>query len=350
MQRIAVLAVILMLTLGLVANGALADNPVPKKAGICLDDISTDKGWNEQAKVGLQKAGKKWGFEVVVAERLGYGDIKPVLRDMAKKGCEFIYAHASGYVTMSLDFVKEGHGVKMVTDEGGKKALEAAPGMVSDLGIKCGPGGYAAGVLAGRMTRSNIVAVVSSAESNTACRLISGFVQGLKATNPNCKFIYNLIGQAAFGDAAGAKRNTEDAIAAGADVIFGHGDGASFGMLQGCSLKKAKDGGKAWFIDYIGDKTSMDKADVLLSSCVMDWSVVFDEIVQTIVDGTFGQAHYLQYPKSIYLIPPNKAVPQAVLDELDAVQKDIVAGKIQVVDIPLPSDMHAYMKETFPRK
>ena len=75
----------------------------------------------------------------------------------------------------------------------------------------------------------------------------AAFAQGLKSVNPSAKLLYSVIGEDAYADAAGGKRNTEDQIAVGADVIFGQGDGSSFGMLQACSIKKAGDGGKAWY-------------------------------------------------------------------------------------------------------
>ena len=46
------------------------------------------------------------------------------------------------------------------------------------------------------------------------------------------KFRFAQIGQAAYADAAGGKRVTQSVIAAGADIVFGMGDGSSFGMLQ----------------------------------------------------------------------------------------------------------------------
>ena len=54
-------------------------------------------------------------------------------------------------------------------------------------------------------------------------------------------------------------------IAAGADIIFGQGNGSSFGMLQAVETTKAVDGGKVLFIDVIGDKTSIDKGNLLSS-------------------------------------------------------------------------------------
>jgi len=346
MRKAFIVMGIALLVLCFTASGALAA-PVPKKVGQCLPEPGTDKGWNEQSRVSLEKVAKKYGFEIVLGEGLGYGDIKPTLRDMAKKGCELVILHASGYATAGYEIAHE-TGMKVLTAEGGLKIV--TPCLVSDWGSFGGPGGYLAGVLAARMDRTNCVAMVSSAESNTACRLIAGFAQGVKDTKPGCKFIYNLVGQAAFGDAAGAKRNSEDAIAAGADVIFGHGDGASFGMLQACTLKKAKDGGKVWFIDFPGDKRDIDKADILLSSVIFDFSVLYDEVIQTIINGTFGRYHHCDVPSGgIYLLKPNKAVPQEVLDELEEVKRKIMACETIVIDKPVPADMHVYLDDLFPK-
>ena len=178
----------------------------------------------------------------------------------------------------------------------------------------------------------------------------AGFAQGLKAANPNSKLLYSVIGEAAYADAAGGKRNTQDQIAVGADVIFGMGDGASFGMLQACAVKKAKDGGKAWFIDVIGDKRSIDKADVLLSSVIMDLSVVYEEVIQSYMDGTFGKQHWVGMNNgAIYLLELNKAVPDTLKAELKIIENDIIAGNLKVVDIPTAVELHKYLKNLFPR-
>ena len=327
-------------------GSAIAQNPAPKIVGLCLPEAGTDKGWNEQAKVGLEKVSKKYGFKMILAEALGYGDIKPTLRDLVKKKCELIITHASGYQTVAPEIARE-TGVKVTTVENHK---DITPGRISDIDTDPGPGAYLAGILAGRMTRSNIVGIVVSGEPPTWNRMSAAFAQGLKSVNPKAKLLYSVIGEAAYADAAGAKRNTEDQIAVGADVIFGQGDGASFGMLQACSIKRARDGGKVWFIDVIGDKRSIDRADVLLSSILFDFSVVYDEIIQSIINGTFGKQHWNAVSNgSVYLLKPNKAVSQKVKAEVEAARRKILSGEIKVVNIPGAEDLRKYLSEIFPK-
>jgi len=335
----------LILVLGLAIVPVKAGDP-PKLVGLALPEAGTDKGWNEQGKVGLEAVAKKYGFKIELAEALGYGDIKPTLRDMVNKGCELIISHASGYQTVAPEIARE-TGVKVVTVENHR---DVTAGLISDIDTQPQGGCYLAGWLAGKMTRSNIVGIVASGEPPTWNRMSAGFAQGLKASNPQSKLLYSVIGEAAYADAAGGKRNTQDQIAVGADVIFGMGDGASFGMLQACATKKAGDGGKVWFIDVIGDKRSIDKADVLLSSVLMDMSVVYDEIIQSYMNDTFGQQHWTGMNNgAIYLLEINKAAPQTVKNELSDIEKKIITKKIKVVDIPTAVELHKYLKKTFPR-
>ena len=338
--------IVIALVVGLFIGNAESQNPAPKVVGLCLPEAGTDKGWNEQAKVGLEKIAEKYGFKIIVAEALGYGDIKPTLRDLVKKKCELVITHASGYQTVAPEVAKE-TGVKMTTVENHK---DVTPGLISDIDTDPGPGAYLAGILAGRMTRSNVVGVVVSDEPPTWNRMSAAFAQGLKSTNPHARLLYSVIGEDAYADAAGAKRNTEDQIAVGADVVFGQGDGASFGMLQACSIKRARDGGKVWFIDVIGNKRSIDRADVLLSSLLFDFSVVYDEIVQSIVDGTFGKQHWISVGNGgILLLEPNKAVSQKVKEEIEIARSKILSGDINVVDIAVASDLRKYLAKIFPK-
>ena len=128
------------------------------------------------------------------------------------------------------------------------------------------------------------------------------------------------------------------------------GDGASFGMLQACSTKKAGDGGKAWFIDVIGDKRQIDKVDVILSSVIMDMAVVYEELIKSFMDGTFGQQHWVSMSNgAIYLLELNKAVSPSIRAELKTIKNKIVTGKINVVDLPGAVDLHKFLDKTFPR-
>ena len=141
------------------------------------------------------------------------------------------------------------------------------------------------------MTRTKSVGIVVSGEPPSWNSQSAAFAQGVKAENPAVKIRYAVIGPAAYADAAGGKRVTESVIAAGADIIFGQGNGSSFGMLQAVETTKATDGGKVYFIDVIGDKTPIDKG-YLLSSVVWDMTPVYTAMIEDLKADKFGTKRY----------------------------------------------------------
>ena len=128
--------------------------------------------------------------------------------------------------------------------------------MVADYTLSGHQGAYLAGRLAAKVSHTGTVGIVVSGEPPSWNSQSAAFAEGAKAENPKITVRYAVIGPAAYSDAAGGKRVTDAVIAAGADIIFGQGNGSSFGMIQAVETSKAADGGKVYFIDVIGDKSS----------------------------------------------------------------------------------------------
>ena len=141
------------------------------------------------------------------------------------------------------------------------------------------------------MSKTGTLGMVISADTPSWHKANGGFVAGAKSVKPDIKFLQAQIGPAGYADAEGGKRVTETVIAGGADIVFGQGDGASFGMLQAVETAKPPAGAdKVWFIDVIGDKTSIDEKGVLLSSVLWDFAGTFEQAIADINAGTFGNA------------------------------------------------------------
>src|SRR5260370_12926525 len=111
-------------------------------------------------------------------------------------------------------------------------ASELVPGLVSNITTAAQQGGYLAGILAARTTKTKTVGIVISASDTNWYEMSGGFAAGVHSVNPKVKIRFAEIGPAAYDDSAGGKRVALTLISAGADVVFGMGDGASFGYLQ----------------------------------------------------------------------------------------------------------------------
>jgi basic membrane protein A and related proteins len=293
---------------------------------IMTPEQGTDFGWNQQGIDAAAAVAKKYGLKFTAAQGLGYGDVRATLRELADDKTGLIIAHASGYNTAAAEIADETKTRVAIVDS--PKALKA--GLVADYTLSGHEGAYLAGILAARTTKTGTVAVVVSGEPPAWNSQSYGFAQGVKATNPDVKIRYAVIGPAAYSDAAGAKRVTEAAIAAGADVVFGQGNGASFGMIQAVETAKPANGGKVWFIDVIGDKTSVDHGN-LLSSVLWDYTPVFDQMVQDIKADKFGTHDYhLSLGSGSVRLLKTTHIPPEVWASLEAAQADIISGKIKV--------------------
>jgi len=319
---------------GLIGAGLLAvaiATPGARAQGITslaimTPEQGTDFGWNQQGIDAAAAVAKKNKLKFTAAQGLGYGDVRNTLRELADDKTGLIIAHASGYATAAAEVGTETGTRVAVVDS--PKALKA--GLVADYTLSGHEGAYLAGILAAKMTKTDTVAVIVSGEPPAWNAQSYGFAQGVKATKPDVKIRYAVIGPAAYSDAAGAKRVTEAAIAAGADVVFGQGNGASFGMIQAVEAAKPVNGGKVWFIDVIGNKTSVDHGH-LLSSVLWDYEPVFNQMVQDVKANSFGSHdyHLSLESGSIHLLKTSY-IPAAVWKDLQAKQADIIAGKIKV--------------------
>lgn len=308
---------------------------------ILTPEEGTDYGWNQQGVDAAKAAGEAAGVEVIVAQGLGYGDVRPTLRELAEDGANLMIAHASGYNTAAPEIAKELNVPVAIVDT--PSAL--TPGLIADYTLSGHAGAYLAGRMAAKMSRSNTLGIVVSGEPPSWNSQSAGFAEGVKAENPDAKVIYAVIGPAAYSDAAGGKRVTESVIAAGADIIFGQGNGSSFGMLQAVETSKAADGGKVLFIDVIGDKTAIDKGN-LLSSVVWNIEPVYSAMIADLKSDTFGTKSYAigLEDDSVKLLKTPQ-IPDDVWTEVMAMRDDIIAGKITVEPVFEATAVRAMMSD-----
>jgi basic membrane protein A len=297
-----------------------------KSIAILVPEQATDFGWNQQGVESAKAAAIKMGVEITVAQGLGYGDVRPTLRELAEDGVSLMIAHASGYNTAAPEIAEELKVPVAIVD----RPDSLKPGLVADYTLSGHEGAYLAGRIAAKVSRTGTVGIVVSGEPPAWNSQSSGFAQGVKAEKPGTKIVYAVIGPAAYSDAAGGQRVTAAVIAAGADVIFGQGDGSSFGMLQAVETTKAVDGGKVLFIDVIGDKSSLDKG-YLLTSVLWDLAPVYAAMIGDLRADSFGTKHYkIQLADNSLRLLRTKNVPADVWESVMKIRDDIISGKVKV--------------------
>ena len=284
------LAVLAAIAVVIAAGAAFAATAV-KKAGVKQVAIATpakpsDYGWNQQGYNAAKAAASSVGAKFVAQTNIGYDKTEAVLRQLAQGGAGFIVAHASGYDTVASRIAIK-YKVPIMTYD---IPTQLTKDYVSNITTSSQQGSYLAGILAARTTKTKHVGVVISASDTNWYKMSGGFVAGVKKVDKSIKISFVTISSAGYDDSAGGKRVVTQVIATGADVIFGMGDNASFGYLQG--IETAKAGHKVWFIGDIGSMGPIDKRHVLLSSVLWSFTKAFKQAISDINAGKYGTHGY----------------------------------------------------------
>jgi basic membrane protein A len=287
----------------------------------------SDYGWNQQGVNAANSVATTSGAHLTVISDIGYNNTQSLLSQLAQQHAQFIIAHASGYDTAAKQVALQYHVPIMTYDI----PNELVPGLVSNITTSAGQGGYLAGILAARTTKTNTVGIVVSASDTNWYEMSGGFAAGVHSVNPKVKILFAEIGPAAYDDSAGGKRVAQTLISTGADVIFGMGDDASFGYLQAISNSTASH--KVWYIGDIGDMTPIDTKHVLLSSELWNFTGAFTQAVKDIKDGTYGRHGYnLDLANGGISLLKTSYAPAAVWSEIASAQAKIISGQLTVPD------------------
>ena len=295
------------------------------KIAIAVPAKVSDYGWNQQGVNAAQAVANASGAQLTVLSDIGYDNTQSLLSQLARQHAQFIIAHASGYDTAAKQVAMQYHVPIMTYDI----PNELVPGLVSNITTSGQQGGYLAGILAASMTKTMTVGIVVSASDTNWYEMSGGFAAGVHSVNPKVKIRFAEIGSAAYDDSAGGKRVAQTLMSAGADVVFGMGDDASFGYLQ--AISNASVGHKVWYIGDIGNIGPIDTKHVLLSSELWNFTGAFTQALQDIKNGTYGRHGYnLDLANGGISLLKTSYIPANVWSEIQSAQQKIMSGQLTV--------------------
>ena len=185
--------------------------------------------------------------------------------------------------------------------------------------------GWAAGVAAGLMTKSNIIGAVVPYEIPIAVQGLNAYLLGCQSVNPDC--VLKVVYMNSYFDPPAATKAAKTLVNAGADVLRNHTDDASF-----CKVA-AEEG-----VYAVGEYNDFASAcpDSIITSTVWDFQDYMIEEARQIQAGEFTSTGDSGFPE----ITPLKGadggprlgtfgafVPADVKAQVEAVFAEMVAGK-----------------------
>ena len=256
------------------AAAASAPAPEPLKIAFAYVGPVGDGGWtfaHDNARKALEKEfGDK--IKTSFAENVPESaDAERVIRDMATQGNKLIFGTTFGYMEPMLKIAPDFKDVKFEHATGFKQAEN-----MRTYDSRTYEGAYMAGIIAGKMTKTNTLGVVASIPIPEVIRNINSFTLGAQSVNPKVKT--KVVWVNGWFDPPKETEAATSLMNGGADVLFQNTDSPAV-------LKAAEAKGKRAF-GWDSDMTAYGpKAH--LASAVINWGPYYSKATKEALDGSW---------------------------------------------------------------
>jgi basic membrane protein A len=307
------------------------------KVGLVTDiGQLNDRGFNQLAYQGMQRAERELGVEGRVLESPAASDYIPNLSTLARQGYDLIvgvgFDQSNAVDKVAQKFPDSHFAIVDVA----QTDLPHKPANVRGLLFREQQVGYLAGYLAALVAKEGVgfakpgmvISTVGGQKQPPVDRFIAGYQAGAKKAVPGIQTL-NAYSQN-WVDQAKCKELALNQIAAGSQVVFAVAGGCGLGALDA-----AKERG-VWGVGVDADQSYLGP-EVLTSATKGVDEAVF-QTIKDVVDGNFtgGNKDYGLDQRGVGLGKISKQVPKALVAKVDAIKQQIASGKIANIPTTVP--------------
>jgi basic membrane protein A and related proteins len=311
------------------APAPVVEAPAPKveplKIGFAYVGPVGDGGWTFAHDNGRKALEAEFGDKVVtsfVENVPESADAERVIRDMAGQGNKLIFGTTFGYMEPMLKIAADMKDVHFEHATGYKQADN-----MRTYDSRTYEGAYMAGVIAGKMTKTNTLGVVASIPIPEVIRNINSFTLGAQSSNPKVKT--KVVWVNGWFDPPKETEAATSLMNGGADVLFQNTDSPAV-------LKAAEAKGKRAF-GWDSDMTAYGpKAH--LASAVINWGPYYIKATKEALDGTWkgGEASWWGVKEgAIDIVSIAEDVPAEVKAKVDEVKAGLKDGSFSIWKGPI---------------
>jgi basic membrane protein A and related proteins len=322
-------ALTFVVAIGLSTLCVAASAPL-KVAFVYVGPIS-DGGWSYQHHLGKLALEKQLGprIETTYVESVPEtADAERVIRQLAAKDYQVIFATSFGYMDPALKVAKLFPKVKFEHASGYKTAANLVA-----YEARFYEGAYLLGVLAGRTTKTNTLGFVGSFPIPEVIRNIDAFTLGARSVNP--KVHIKVVWVDTWYDPGKERQGAEALIAQGADVLCQNTDSPA-------TMQVAEEKG----LHAFGWDSDMAKygPHAQLTANTENWGVYYIDEINKVFDGTWTGDRKTKWgikEGAVVLTPLNASVPADVVKLFENRKQAIVDGTLQPFAGPIKDNTGA---------
>ncbi len=273
-----------------------------------------DGGWSYAHNQGRLEIEKMDGVKTSFVEAVNEGpDSERVIQNMARKGYDLIFATSFGYMDPMLKVAKQFPKTTFMHCSGFKTA--------DNMGTYFGrmyQARYLSGMVAGTMTKSNIMGYVAAFPIPEVIRGINAFTLGAQSVNPDVTV--RVVWTKTWYDPATEKEAAKSLLDVGADVIAQHQD--SPGPQEAAEEKGV------YSVGYNSDMSKFaPKAH--LTAPIFNWAPIYTNAVKQVQAGEWkSESIWVGLEAGVVdLAPMGAMVPKDVQEQVMAKKQAIIGGE-----------------------
>lgn len=304
-------------------TGGTGVSAEPMKVGFVYVGPIGDHGWTYRHDVGRLDVEKHFGDKVKTSyvESVKEGpDAERVIQQLVASGHKMVFTTSFGYMNQTIKVAKRNPNNLFEHATGYKQAKN-----VSTYVGRFYEGRYIAGVIAGKMSKTNKIGYVASFPIPEVVRGINAFILGARSVNPDMTisvvWVNTWYDPGKEGDAAKAL------IDQGADIITQHTDSPA--PLQVAENRGVVGFGQASDMIHFAPKAQ-------LTAIIDDWGPYYIARVQAAMDGSWKKSDVWEGLKEgMVQMAPYTNMPDDVKKLAMETEAAIISGKLHPFQGPI---------------
>lgn len=302
-----------------------------------------DKSFNQTSYKGLTDAVEEFGISKAQLESNSDAEYPQNISTMVDQDCNIIVTVGFKLGDATYKAAKKNPKVDFAIVDYGfdPKKQPPLPNLKSLLFNSAQPS-FLAGYLAAGMTKTGKVGTFGGIKIPTVTIFMDGYWQGVQYYNKTKGENVKVLGWDAksqdgvftndFEDKNAGKNSATNLISQGADIIFPVAGPAGLGGLQ--AVKAAGDVDGIW-VDTDGCVSAPEYCSILMSSVVKEMDVAVKKAIGSSLQGDFDTEPYVGTLENngVSLAPYHEyesKIPEELKQEIEQLQKDIIAGKVTI--------------------
>jgi basic membrane protein A len=279
----------------------------------------SDQSWNGGAYAGLMRIRDSLGAQVSHIQTKTPAEFEENFREYGAQGYDLVFGHGFEFQDavqrVAPSYPKTSYVVTSGTTVGPN---------VAGMSFAFEEASYLAGMIAGAMTKSNLLGAIGGTELPPVKRSFEAFTAGAKAVNPRAQVVTSYIGN--WDDVSAGREQALVQIGRGVDVLFQNADAAGLGIFQAARERKV------WVFGSNSDQNHV-APEVTLASVVIDLPHAFLTVARERKEGRFrGRVIPLGMNDDVVRLTVNPAlegqIPAAVRARVDSAKAEILKGNM----------------------